>query len=195
VILDGVFSKVNTPRGKVTDQVISDLEELLYVGMGEWKRMGQSATPKWHMLLDHVPDLLKRTGGFVDMGEDAIERSHQRRVRDEARLIRLRNDSAIKLSQAKFQNTRMIQEVMDIKQQVHNNSKRNFKKEKTVGEERAEAKRQKRVDNRNEAVEATKEQDKTKVLLGPRVVLEKQLMKHLEDKESNEAMEIGETTE
>ena len=133
VILDGVFSKVNTPRGKVTDQVVSDLEELLYVGMGEWKRMGQSATPKWHMLLDHVPGLLRRTGGFVDMGEDAIERSRQRRVRDEARLIRLRNDSAIKLSQAKFQNTRMIQEVMDIKQQVHHNSKRKFKKEKNSG--------------------------------------------------------------
>ena len=66
---------------------------------------------------------------------------------------------------------------------------------KTVGEERAEAKRQKRVENRKEVVDATKEQDKTKLLLGPRAVLEEQLKRHLEEKESNEETEISETTE
>jgi len=55
VLLDGIFSKINKKRGHVTDELIEDLEEQLLVTMREWERMGFSCTPKFHMLLDHVP--------------------------------------------------------------------------------------------------------------------------------------------
>ena len=156
VLLDGFFSKVNTPRGKVTQEVIKDLEDFLDTARKEWKRMSLSNTPKFHLMLDHASESLLHTKGYVDMGEDCIERSHQTRVRDEARLIRLRNENLIKMCQAKYQHTRMTKEVQDIQEQVHEASKRTMKRDISLKEERAEIKRQKRVSDRAQALVSTK---------------------------------------
>jgi hypothetical protein len=185
VLLDGIFSKINTKRGQVTDDLIEDLEEQLLVTMREWERMGFSSTPKFHMMLDHVPQILRLTGGFVDMGEDAIERFHQTRVRDESRLIRLRNESIIKRSQAKFQNTRMMQEVLTIKEEVNSKAKRKFTKSKSVKEERDEAKKLKRTTNRENALSDTKEQNNSEVLVDPRTRLQNEMKAHLLVRDSN----------
>ena len=137
VLLDGIFLKLNTKRGCVSDLVISELENHLELARVEWDRVGLSQTPKWHLLLDHIVWLLKQTRGFADMGEDAIERFHQIRVRDETRLIRLRNETIIKNTQAKMQHTRMIGEVQRIKELVNGQSKRKRKPDQqTLGEKR-----------------------------------------------------------
>ena len=74
--MDGIFSKVNTKRGEVNEEVILALEKELDLTRHEWKRVGLSQTPKFHLLLDHAVPMLRLIGGFVDMGEDVIERFH-----------------------------------------------------------------------------------------------------------------------
>ena len=152
----------------------------------EWKRMSMSNTPKFHLMLDHASESLLHTGGYVDMGEDCIEQSHQTRVRDEARLIRLRNENQVKMCQAKYQHTRMIKEVQDIQEQVYEASKRTMKRGISLKEEHAETKRQKRVSDRTKALVSTKAQYTTKQLFAPRKILKNQMKKHMEEqKEEN----------
>jgi hypothetical protein len=47
-------------------------------------------TPKWHMLLNHAIEFLIRTGGgWIEMGEDQIERAHQLRERERPSAVQL----------------------------------------------------------------------------------------------------------
>jgi hypothetical protein len=71
--------------------VLEQLESRLSFILTEWNRLGLSFTTKFHVLLIHLMCQLRRMKGFHDMGEDRIERSHQDRMRNEARLMRLRN--------------------------------------------------------------------------------------------------------
>jgi hypothetical protein len=59
-----------------------------------------------------------------DMGEDIIERSHQDWMRNEARLIRLRNKEMKMASQAKFQGLKLVKEIQDIQAAVANSRKK-----------------------------------------------------------------------
>ena len=38
------------------------------------QKMNLSYTPKFHMLHDHVPEIIIQMNGFFEMGEDTIER-------------------------------------------------------------------------------------------------------------------------
>ncbi len=49
VLLDAIFSLLNTPRGKVTDLVLEELEKRLSGILTEWLRLGLSFTPKFHI--------------------------------------------------------------------------------------------------------------------------------------------------
>jgi hypothetical protein len=72
VLLDAIFSLLNTPRGKVTDVVIEQLENRLSGILTEWLHLGLSFTPNFHILLNHSLCQLCRMKGFHDMGEDCI---------------------------------------------------------------------------------------------------------------------------
>jgi hypothetical protein len=87
VLMDAILSLLNTPRGKVTEDVIKQLESRLYGILKEWHRLGLSFTPKFHVLLNHAIQQLRVMKGFHDMGEDCIERSYQYRMRHKARLM------------------------------------------------------------------------------------------------------------
>ena len=104
LLMDAVFSLLNTKRGEVTADTLQRLEERLKTLMQEWNRFQLSITPKAHILFNHSLFFLMITQGFHDMGEDRVERAHQERMRCESRLMRLRNISSKMLSQAKFQN-------------------------------------------------------------------------------------------
>ena len=54
--------------------------------------MNNICTPKFHMLHEYVHDALLKMNGFFDMGEDAIERWNQIRMRHHARIITLIRD-------------------------------------------------------------------------------------------------------
>ena len=167
-LMDGIFSKVNTKRGEVEEEVIVALEKELDLARHEWKRVGLNQTPKFHLLLDHVAPMLRLIGGFVDMGEDVIERFHQYRFRDETKLIRLRNQTFIKNSQAKMQNTRLIPSVREWQEKVNKSSKRKRKQALPLAQERKMAKKVERDGRRQEAVESVSKQDQSKKIPAPR---------------------------
>jgi hypothetical protein len=77
VLLNAIFSLLNTPRGKVTEEVLEQLESRLSFILMEWNRLGLSFTQKFHVLLNHSLCQLRQMKGFHDMGEDRIETSHQ----------------------------------------------------------------------------------------------------------------------
>jgi hypothetical protein len=80
VLLDAIFSLLDTPQGKVTEDVLEQLKSLLSFILTEYNRLGLSFTPKFRVLLNHSLCQLHRMKGFHDMGEDRIERSHQDRM-------------------------------------------------------------------------------------------------------------------
>jgi hypothetical protein len=85
-LLDGNFSLALTKRGMVTPAILDELGKRLELARVKWAEMELSMTPKWHMLLNHLVQLLERTGGgLVELGEDRIERAHQWRERDRQR--------------------------------------------------------------------------------------------------------------
>ena len=57
------------------------VEQTLKALMMEWRVLTLSFTPKFHMLLNHCVEALKRMNGFSDMGEDRCERAHQDRAK------------------------------------------------------------------------------------------------------------------
>ena len=178
LLLDGIFSKVNTKRGEVTDDLIAQLEKQLELARLEWDRLGFSQTPKWHLLLDHIVWLMKVTGGFVDMGEDVVERFHQYRCRDEAQLIWLRNQTIIKNAQAKFQNTRMIPSIIEWRGKVTAKFTRKRKREgPTLGKERKAVKKMEQEIKRDGAIESVSQQTDTISMVAPREKLMEELKK------------------
>jgi hypothetical protein len=177
LLLDGLFSKFMVARGEVTDSFIDDLEKDLKLTMLEWERMGMSATPKWHIMLDHGPGQLKQTEGFSDMLEDWIERGHQQRARDESRLSRLRNQEMMKKSQAKFENARSMASVQSIQLKVAESRKRNLQRETSLVVERNEIKKAKRNELRLDAAESATTQDMEAKILKPKAFMKLELKK------------------
>jgi hypothetical protein len=153
VLLDAIFSLLNTPRGKVTDDVIEQLESRLNGILKEWHRLGLSFTPKFHVLLNHAIHQLRRMRGFHDMGEDCIERSHQYRMRHEARLMRLRNKGLKMDSQAKFQGMKHIKSIQSIQAAVASNRKRKLTRKVPLADERKIEKKARREIKRNDVWE------------------------------------------
>ena len=114
MLLDGVILLVNTKKGNVNSNIISDLKERLTILLKEWICLNYSTTPKMHCLLNHSISQLKYTDGFSGMGEDNLEQAHQVQVRHDDRLLRLRNKDKKMSSQAKFQHIAHIKEVKEI---------------------------------------------------------------------------------
>ena len=154
LLLDSSMSKLNTPRGKVTDEVIEKLEQTLKALMMEWSVLTLSFTPKFHMLLNHCVEALKRMNGFSDMGEDRCERAHQDRVRNQARLIRMRNKQQVMMSQAKMQGLKHVFALQEIQQAVATGRRRKRKGEELLSKLRADEKRFRREETRDEAYAA-----------------------------------------
>ena len=117
------------------------------------------------------------------MLEDAIERSHQQRVADEQRLIRLRSEQQIKRSQAKFQNARMIPKVCEIQEEVKNRAKRKMKNSVPLIQQRGSVKRAKRLVKREDSLESAKAQDNENTIQKPRQVLLNDLRTKIKDKD------------
>ena len=92
------------------------------------------------------------------MGEDCIERSHQHRMRHEARLMRLRNKGLKMDSQAKFQGLKHIKEIQHIQAAVASNRKRKLTRKVPLADERKFEKKAKRDEKRNDVWELKQEE-------------------------------------
>jgi hypothetical protein len=130
LLLDSVFSYIYGIRGKATEEQIVILEQrLLQVLYCDWRDAGMSFTPKFHTLLDHLLEQIRRVEGFVIMGEDRIERSHQTRAAHADQLLRLRNKTKLMDTQAKLQNVALVKEISDIQEEVSTKTKRVLKRQ------------------------------------------------------------------
>jgi hypothetical protein len=69
-LLDGVFSKLRTPHGKVQESDYVFLENSLAEVDKLWKVLNLPQTPKYHTLISHALIQFKTIGGFGDMLED-----------------------------------------------------------------------------------------------------------------------------
>ena len=119
------------------------------------------------------------------MLEDAIERSHQQRVSDEARLIRLRNETEIKRSQCKFQNARMIKGVVDVKNEIMTNQKRKMTEMEPLQKRRETARREIRLEKREDYFRSALEQDANEQIEKPRETLLNDLRIQLDNNNNN----------
>jgi hypothetical protein len=180
VLLDAIFSLLNTPRGKVTDLVLEELEKRLSGILTEWLRLGLSFTPKFHILLNHALSQLRRMKGFHDMGEDRIERAHQDRMINEARLMRLRNKGLQMDSQAKFQGMKHIKEIQYIQAAVASSRKRKLTRVVPLADERKVEKKAKRDMKRNDAWEIKQVEALGKQVPAPRELIKMSLKEQQE---------------
>ena len=103
LLLDAVFSDLNISRQDYKVEIVDRLRDNTNLLLSEWIRMGLSITPKVHILMDHAIPQLIATQGFADMREDRIEKPHEDKMKNEARLIRLRNIKSKIGNQAKQQ--------------------------------------------------------------------------------------------
>ena len=102
------------------------------------------------------------------MGEDRIERSHQDRMRNEARLMRLRNKGLKMDSQAKFKGLKLIKEIRCIQVAVAGNRKRKLTRKVPLADERKVEKKVKRDEKRNDIWELKLEEAPGEQVPAPR---------------------------
>jgi hypothetical protein len=125
------------------------------------------------------------TGGFVEMGEDRIERSHQTRERDRQRLSRLRNETKMKESQAKFQHLRMNKDLREIQEKVNSHFVRNLKRENPLSESRKASRKRLRLERRIENENVIRNEPREK-MMEPRERIKKELQsQRIEELESH----------
>jgi hypothetical protein len=168
VLLDAIFSLPDTPQGKVTEEVLEQLESRLSFILTEWNRLVLSFTPKFHDLLNHLLCQLRQMKGFHDMGKDCIERSLQDRMQNEARLMPLRNKGLKMDSQAKFQGLKFIKEIQCIQAVVASNWKRKLTRKVPLGDERKVEKKAKRDEKCNDVWELKREEAPGEQVSAPR---------------------------
>ena len=154
VLLDSVMSLLATKRGCVTQDIIDSCRKSLSALKLSWYHCGLSFTPKFHVLLEHAVPFLEQTGGFADMGEDQIERGHQDRAHNLARLICLKNKDKFMASQAKFQGLKHVAGLQSHQESVAKGRKRKLKEGRTesLAAERSNNKHLKRVEERSKTL-------------------------------------------
>jgi hypothetical protein len=104
--LDIVFSTLRKPYGELNRNdedklrgAIDNVEKL-------WKEIGLPETPKYHGLTAHAIQQAIVVGGFGDMLEDELEKSHQDALRFRSRVSRLRSLNARACSYSLSEKTR-----------------------------------------------------------------------------------------
>ena len=141
----------------ITEEIITNLEELLELLRLQWVKMGLPMTPKFHILLKHaLAQLRESNGGLSDLAEDYIERSHQERLKDSRRIAGLRTFERRTDSQVKMQYIRQLVSVTKIQKTVNDASRRNLKRDKPLATEQAEGRKAVRDAKRTRAADCAR---------------------------------------
>ena len=133
--------------------------------------MGLNLTPQLHILTDHAIIQLLATKGFSDMRED---RSHQDQMKNEPRLVRLRNKQSKMNSQAKQQERVNLESITQIQHDVAARTKQNITQNVTLKEENAKKRRVIRCSNRHEAFVSSLNDEKLP-MLDPREITKNEI--------------------
>ena len=147
-IMDGIFSILHSKRGTVTNEKIIELKNDLNLLRVKWKELNLSFTPKFHLLYEHTPHFLQTMNGFFDMGEDAIERWHQIRMRHHARIRSLRSENLQKQNQSKYEFTTTNSDIQKLIEDVNNKRKRNIERRISLKSQNDNIKREARITRR-----------------------------------------------
>ena len=82
---------MHSKRDTVTSAIINSIKFVLNSLRIKLNEMNLIYAPKFHLLYEHVPFYLEYLNGFYDMGEEAIERWYQMRMRHHAHIKGLRS--------------------------------------------------------------------------------------------------------
>jgi hypothetical protein len=113
-----------------------------------WRYLGISETPKFHLGCAHAVEMFKKTGGFAEMGEDAVERGHQSGARAEKRvggMADLEKKARAIISYEGMENHPIVKQKQE---DIYVGTQRNFVKPRESAEDRSEKARQDRVEER-----------------------------------------------
>jgi hypothetical protein len=91
VELDIAFSILRMPFGTLKEEDYTMLEEALHEIEKLWEKLDLSYTPKFHALMRHALEQMRRVVGFGEMLEDHVEKSHQDMDTFHQRVARLRS--------------------------------------------------------------------------------------------------------
>jgi hypothetical protein len=91
VELDIAFSILRMPYGTPGEKHFTMLKEALDEIEKLWNRLGLSHTPKFHALMRHALEQMRIIGGFGEMLEDHVEKSHQDMDKFHQRVATLRS--------------------------------------------------------------------------------------------------------
>jgi hypothetical protein len=91
VELNTFFSILRMPFGTPKEEQFTMLEEALVQIKKLWNELGLSHTPKYHVLLRHALEQMRRIDGLGEMLEDHVEKSHQGMDKFHQRVATLRN--------------------------------------------------------------------------------------------------------
>ena len=165
VLIDSVFSTLHAKRGTITIDVINVLKSDLNLVRIKFIELNLSFTPKFHMLYEHAPKFLLELNGFYEMGEDAIERWHQIRMRHHARIRSLRSQALQKRNQSKHKFATTDDSICAIAQEVKTSSKRNRALNTATLKERNESrKKAARLNYREGVKEEVKNEERVRIL-------------------------------
>ena len=146
----------------MTEEKIEMLKYNLNLVRNKWHEIYLSCTPKRHMLYECDPDILLNLNGFCDVGEDAIVRWYQIRMRRHNRIMSLRSAHNQKQNQAKHEliesNTEVNNVIADIKEKTKRKRTNNNATIKQIGCDR---KKSARVAVRNRAKTETENKDRS----------------------------------
>jgi hypothetical protein len=76
VALDIAFSILRMPSGAPKEEHFTMLKEAFGEVEKLWNELGLSYTPKFHALMRHALEQMRRIGGCGEMLEDRVEKSH-----------------------------------------------------------------------------------------------------------------------
>ena len=117
------------------------------------------------MLYEHVPKFLLELNGFYEMGDDAIERWHQIRMRHHTRIRPLRSQALQKRNQSKYEFATTDDSICEIMQEVKTSSKRNrIQNTATLKERNESRKKTARLNYREGVKEEVKNEERVRIL-------------------------------
>jgi hypothetical protein len=158
---DGYFSGLRTKRFHLTDDITQKTKQYLAKSISlEW-HLCMSITPKSHVMAAHSIEQLVRICGFADLAEDAGERNHQDESKADKRLGAIRDYPRKEEFKSKDEFRKKNPVVQEKIEQLREKNKRNTSGD---AEARQIAKRQKRIDAREEALASPVPEGKMKTL-------------------------------
>ena len=172
LLLSHIFALSRSSKGEMRDtelkkEIVQQLEEVIPLVDRSTQRLGLSMkTPKRHLVSAHLIDMMIEYDGIAPYLEDWVEQLHQRYMQSKSR-CKVRDLVQVANYHSRFDKLFHNTEVLKIKNEMKEKSRRNFKKNSNYfkGDQRSIEKKDERRVRRLQAVETAKELFRTKPTL------------------------------